>query len=454
MKNIILVGINHKTAPVELREQFCFRKDDLTEVLCTIRNVPSVEECVIISTCNRVEVYAVTEDLDVCSRDIKDFLSEFHNISCSFPESKFYTLSDRDAVKHLYRVASGIDSMVVGEPQILGQVKDSYNIAFSAGTTGVILNRLFQSSFFVAKQVRSKTNIGSNSISIGQLSVELSKRIFEDLSCCTVMLIGTGQMGELALKYFLDAGVKRIIVSSRNIENANSLSQKHFCKAVMLPEIYYMLKEVDIVITATGSSDYIIREKHIQHALELRKNEPMLLIDIAVPRDIEPKIEYMTGVYLYDIDDIKYVMERNMGYRLENIKKAETIISRVERFFSDWLSSLKVLPTIIDFKNYAQNIQTRELNRALNKLENIDMREKRIIESMSRAIIEKLVHNPITNLKKESSSTLGVLFTDAVRELFELGNQFEMTENLVEGTEYEADRDNIRYLKADLTDNK
>lgn len=432
---IILVGISHKTAPVEIRERISFSKTDIEKALPELNSLTSVSESIIISTCNRVEIYAVTTDPENCLSEIKEFIFRYHNISVDFPESKLYTLINDNAVKHLYRVASSVDSMVIGEPQILGQVKDAYNKAFELGTTGIILNRLLQSSFFTAKKIRSETKIGSHAVSVSYLTVELAKRIFEDLSTRTVMLVGTGEMGELSARYLLNSGVKNLVISSRNFNNAYDLSQKLNGEPIKLEEIYYRLKDVDIVITATGSADFIFKEEHIQQALKLRKNEPMFLIDIAVPRDIDPRVEDISGAYLYDVDDLQSVMEKNINSRMEHAKQAEHIISRVERAFSKWLDGLKVLPTIIELKNLFKNIERTELQKALRKLDGLEDREKKIIENLATGIVEKIMHHPVTNLKKESSTPFGALYTDAVKELFDLGEGFDLIDEIDEEAE-------------------
>lgn len=433
--HIVLVGISHKTAPVEIREQISFSKSEIEKALDGLADLVSVLECVIVSTCNRVEIYAVTDDPERCSNDIRQFIYGFHNITSDFPESKFYVLSNSSAVKHLYRVAASVDSMVIGEPQILGQVKESYKTAFAAGTTGIILNRLLQSSFFAAKRIRSETQIGSHAVSVSYLTVELAKRIFEDLSARSVMLVGTGEMGELSARHLLNSGVKKLLISSRNFNNAYDLSQKLNGEPIKLEEIYYRLKDVDIVITATGSADFIFKEEHIHQALKLRKNEPMFLIDIAVPRDIDPRVEDISGAYLYDVDDLQNVMEKNLDSRMEHAKDAEKIVNRVEQSFSRWLGSLKVLPTIIELKNHFKNIERNELDKALRKLETVNERERKIIENLATGIVDKIMHHPVTNLKRETSTSLGALYTDAVKELFGLGEGFELIEELDEESE-------------------
>lgn len=431
---IVLVGISHKTAPVEIRELVSFSKTDIDKALAELNTFGSVFECVIISTCNRVEIYAVTNDPEKCINDIKGFVAGFHKLSIELPDSRLYTLVNDSAVRHLYRVTSSMDSMVIGEPQILGQVKESYRSAFNSETTGIILNRLMQSSFFVAKKVRSETQIGSHAVSVSYLTVELARRIFEDLSTRSVMLVGTGEMGELSARHLISAGVGKLIISSRNFNNAYELSQRLNGEPIKLEEIYYRLKDVDIVITATGSSDFIFKEEHISQALKLRKNEPMFLIDIAVPRDIDPRVEDISGAYLYDVDDLQSVMEKNISSRMEHAKQAEQIINRVSQSFSKWLDSLKVLPTIIDFRNHLKSIERHELDKALRKLGTTDERQKKIIENLANGIVEKIMHQPVTNLKKQSSSSLGAIYTDTVKQLFGLGEQF----YLIEETDEEA----------------
>jgi glutamyl-tRNA reductase len=426
MMQIVVVGLSHKTAPVEIRECFSFQEPAFDVGLEELRKKRSIEECLILSTCNRVEVYAVSEDAETCVEDIKRFLSEFHNVKEEQFSSYFYTLTGRSAVRHLFRVASSLDSMVIGEPQILGQVKEAFRAAANKGTVRLILNRLFHTAFFVAKKVRAETGIGTQSVSISYVAVELAKRIFDDLSRRTVMLIGAGDMAELAARHLIKAGIRELIIASRRRENAKALADALNGKAVKMEEVYYLLKEADIVITATGSADFIIRPQHVREALKLRKNEPMFMIDIAVPRDIDPRIEEIPNVYLYDIDDLKAVLDDNMKTRRENAEKAEEVVLEGERHFLGWLDALKVFPTIIELKRRFDDIKAMEIEKALRRLGNFSDREKKIIESMASGIIGKILHNPLMNLKKESSTSLGALYVDAINRLFRLEGEFEL----------------------------
>lgn len=424
MLQIIVVGLSHKTAPVEIRERFAFSQTTLEAGLEELFNKRQVEECLILSTCNRVEIYAVSEKVDECVECIKEFLSDYHNVSVDSFSENIYVSIGHMAVRHLFNVTSSVDSMVIGEPQILGQVKQAYKTATMKNTVGLILNRLFHTAFFVAKKVREETNIGSQAVSVSYVAVELAKRIFEDLNNRSVMIIGTGDMAELAARHLISAGIEELVIASRNIENSRLLAERLNGRPISLDEVYYCLKDMDIVISATGSSEFIIRPHHVREALKLRKNEPIFMIDIAVPRDIDPRVEEISNIYLYDIDDLKGVLDDNMKSRRESAKRAEEIVFHVEKNFQRWLNGLKVIPTIIKLKKRFEEIRETEVNKALYKIGNYTDREKNIIEGMASAIVGKILHNPLTNLKKESSSSLGALYMDSLLQLFNLENEF------------------------------
>ena len=420
MLRALVLGISHKTAPVEIRELFSFSKESLGLAVARLNDKPYVEECVILSTCNRIEIYAVSDNIEACLETIKDFLSEFHDVPKeTFSPHLYYSIGHM-AVRHLFKVASSIDSMVVGEPQVLGQVKDSYKVAAAQGTTGVILNRLFHTSFFVAKRIRTETGIGSHAVSISYVAVELAKRIFDDLSTRSVMLIGTGEMAEIAAQHLIRAGISDLLIASRKFENALELADRLNGKSITFDEVFYHLKDVDIVITATGSQDFIVKTNHIKETLKLRNNDPMFLIDIAVPRDIDPRVGDISDIYLYDIDDLKNVSDENIKTRKQSLEKADEIVLEVERSFEAWLSGLKAVPAIIDLKNRFEIIKDSELTRALEKLESLSEDDKSVVELMASRIIGKILHHPLTNLKKESSSSMGALYVDSIKRLFEL----------------------------------
>ncbi len=429
MLSILTLGISYKDTPVELRERLSFNDTDTGNILPKIVSDTGLQECIILSTCNRIEIYGVTEDSEKSTAQLKQFVSEYHSISSDKLSSHFYIFSGADAVRHLYRVASSLDSMVVGEPQILGQVKDAYRTAAKAGSTGLILNKLFHSSFFTAKKVRSETGIGSQAVSISYAAVELAKRIFDDFSTRTAVLIGSGEMGELAAKNLINVGINELIITSRNIENARLLAQNLNGKAVGMEEVYYHINHADIIITATDSIDYIVKPHHLKEALSIRKNEPIFLIDIAVPRDIDPRINEFENVYLYDIDDLGSVLDENVKSRKDSAKRAEKIVGlRVERFLH-WLEELRVFPAIVELKNRFELIKNLETEKALRKLDNGEANQKEVIENMASSLISKLLHSPLTNLKKESSGYASTVYVDTLNKLFDLENKLTVVED-------------------------
>jgi len=428
MLRTVVLGISYKTAPIEIRELFSFSQESLESGVRQLKGKDHIEECAILSTCNRVEIYAVSENVESCLESIKTFLSEFHGIpEETFSPHIYYSIGHM-AARHLFNVASSIDSMVIGEPQVLGQVKGAYKMAASQGTTGVILNRLFHTSFFAAKRIRTETGIGSHAVSISYVAVELAKRIFDDLSTRSVMLIGAGEMAEIAAQHLIRAGINDLLIASRKFRNAVELSEKLNGRAIRFDEVFYHLKDVDIVITATGSQDFIIKPNHAKEALKLRNNEPMFLIDIAVPRDIDPRIEDISDIYLYEIEDLKNVSDENIKTRKESLHKAQEIILEVEKSFESWLNGLKAVPAIIDLKKRFETIKEIELEKAFDKLEGISEEDRYVIELMASRIIGKILHNPLTNLKKESSTSMGALYVDSIKRLFELEKELLLLE--------------------------
>jgi len=430
MYQIIVTGLSHKTAPLEIREEFSIKDEAYKEVLSDLNSRESVLESLVLSTCNRTELYVVTNDYEKCINEINDSLLNYHNLEEKIINNHFYSYTNEQAVKHLLRVTSSLDSMVVGEPQILGQVKNSYNLSFKNDSTGIILNRLFQYAFFVAKKVRSKTSIGSLSVSISYLAVELSKRIFEDLSDRTILLVGTGEMAVLAAKNLINSGIKDLLIASRTYENAAVLSKELNGTAIKLEEIYYRLKDVDIVITATGSNNYIFKSEHVSQALKLRKNEPMFFIDIAVPRDVDPKVNDIPSVYLYDIDDMQGVLDNNISSRKESAREAESIVDNHGDKFINWLEGLKVLPTIVKLRERMESIKRSELERIFGKLDTLDDTQKESISNFVDRLIGKMLHEPITNLKRESSTSLGAIYSDTIQKLYNLDKELELIEDM------------------------
>jgi glutamyl-tRNA reductase len=434
---LVLVGLNHKTAPVEVRENLYFENSSLGAGLDDLRQKAGIRECAILSTCNRVEVYSVTENEDGIE-EITQFLSEFHGVPTRHFAPYLYVLTRNAVTRHMLRVTSSLDSMVVGEPQILGQVKDAYRMAVGKKTTGPILNRLFNHAFFVAKRVRAETGIGHYTTSVSHAAVELAKRIFDDLPGRRVMLIGAGGMGKHALTHLVAAGVRDLIVANRTIGRAQEITEKLGGRAIRIEEAYNYLKESDIVITATGSNDFIIKPQNVLDALKLRRNEPMFMIDIGVPRDVDPRVGELENVYLYDIDDLQGVVVETSKIRHVHLEKAEEIILQGDTGFHQWLEGLKAVPTIISIRRRFNEIKCIEVEKALKRLGNISEREREIIEGMASAIIGKILHHPVTRLKTEASKLTGDIYADTIREIFNLDEPSKLQEYCVVNSENEV----------------
>jgi len=319
--NLIIVGLSHKTAPVEIREKLSFPSQTIGEPLNRLCTSYEINEGVIISTCNRVEIFAVTQDIEKGLRQVKRFISDYHNIPMEGLDEHLYTYTSEDAARHIFRVASGLDSMVLGEPQIFGQVKDAYGYALQHRTAGVIINKLFHKAFSVAKRIRTETKIGSSAVSISYAAVELAKKIFGTLEGKSVMLIGAGEMAELAAKHLLSNGVQEIIVANRTYERAIEMAKGFNGTPIMFREFPHYLKRVDIVIASTAAPKYIIRPEQIDEVIKERKNRSMFFIDISVPRNVDPLINKIDNIYLYNVDDLQGVVEANLKERAKEARQ-------------------------------------------------------------------------------------------------------------------------------------
>ncbi len=397
-EEIVLVGLNHKTAPVEVRERFALEKSGLHPLETLREEVPEVEEALYLSTCNRVEFLFTSKEPDRALRGLKEFLSKKTGLKQESFEPHLYTLKGSDAVRHLFRVASGLDSMVLGEPQILGQVKDAYRKAVEFRTTGPVLNRLLHKTFSVAKRVRTETGIGSHAVSVSYAAVELAKKIFGSLRGKVALLVGAGEMAELAAQHLLSAGVSKMLVANRTLSRAIELAERFGGEAYGLDELKECLLKSDIVISSTGAPGYIITKDTIKPLLRKRKMRPIFFIDIAVPRDVDPEVNALENVYVFDIDDLKQVVEENIERRKKEATRAEKIVEEEVIKFSRWLKELAVYPTIKALKAKAEEIKRRELAKTLSKVE-LDPEKRRAIEVLLDSVIQKLLHDPITYLK-------------------------------------------------------
>ena len=419
--DIILVGLSHNTAPVEIRECLSFSGEHLTAGILKLRDYEEILECVILSTCNRVEVYATVEKPELGVARVKDFL---HACQPDLPLEKItqhlYIHKNEGVIRHLFRVAASLDSMVIGETQILGQVKDAFDCALLNKTTGVVLNKLFKKSIFTAKRVRTETRIGESAVSISFAAVELAKKIFSNLRSKTGMLIGAGEMGELAAQNLVNSGIKEIVVSNRNYDRALDLARSYNGRVTRFEDFLQEMVNVDVVICSTGAPNYVIRFEDVQDIIHRRKNRPLFFIDISVPRNIDPEINKIGNVFLYDIDDLQAVVETNLKARKEEAEKGEKIVAEEVGKFTQWFKSLEVVPTIIALKDKVEEIRRKELERTMGRLRSLSPEEVQIIDGLTNTIINKILHNPLVALKLEAHSTNGLLYAEAVRKLFAL----------------------------------
>ena len=423
MKEVILVGLNHRTAHVDIRERITFPEEGLDHYIKALYNLPNLTEGLILSTCNRVEIYAATSDPEKGIEEIKDFLSQQHHLHLSEFEDTLYVLQGEELVRHIFRVASSLDSMVVGEPQILGQIKGAYRVAHTTKTTGALLNKLLHKAFSVAKRVRTETSIGNRAVSVSFVAVELAKKIFANLEGREVLIIGAGEMCELAAQHLVRAGVKKILVTNRTWERAVELAEQFHGEALPYTELHHALLRVDIIISSTGSPDVIVKKEEVSTIIRKRKHRPLFFIDIAVPRDIDPQVNTIDNVYLYDIDDLQEVAEANIKDRQHEARRAEAIVATEVEQFCQWYQSLELIPTIVSLQEKMEKIRRKELGKTLSSLPKVSDKERRAMETLSEAIVKKIIHGPITLLKKQSRNSEGESYVDVVKKLFRLDEE-------------------------------
>jgi len=396
---VFILGLNHKVADIEVREKLAFDGPKLLEGLMRFKELPEIKEAIILSTCNRVELYANVNDTRKASEAVKAFLSEFHGIKRSSLDKALYMYDDIDAVKHTFRVASSLDSMIVGEPQILGQLKEAFELALEQKTTGILLNKLMKKAISVAKRVRTETRIAENAVSISFAAVELARKIFTDLSERSFMLLGAGEMAELAARHLITNGVKKVMVANRTYERACDLAQEFNGRPVRFEEFINEMVHADIVICSTGAPDYILSKNEMHKVMKERKQRQVFLIDISVPRNIDPEINGLENVYLYNIDDLQGVVDANVFERQKEAEKAEKIVEDEIETFLKWQSSLDSVPTIKALRERAEEMKKEELDRLLNKIADLQDKDREAIEYMATALMNKLIHPPTAALK-------------------------------------------------------
>lgn len=423
-KEIVIVGMNHRSAPIDVRESVAFEISHVHEALERLRACPSIQESAILSTCNRVEVVAAALNGGSAAEEIKSFLVEqrARNDRDSL-DDHVYVHHGPEAVRHLFRVAASLDSMVVGEPQILGQLKEHYDAARAAGTVGTILHRLFHRSFSVAKRVRNETAIASRAVTVSSVAVELAKRIFDRLDDKTVMLIGAGKMGDLMARHLQRSGVHSLMVTNRTFERAVELAARIHGSPILFEDFPRYLTLADLVIGCTGSPEIILNAPTVDKVLRERKQKAMFLIDIGDRRNFDPAINDIDNVYLYNIDDLKGVAEENLQERSNEAEKAEGIVQEEVRNFSRWIDSLEQVPTITALRQRLEEIRQRELERSFGgSLRDLSEKQREALEEMTTAMMNKILHAPIVHLKLNSrdDDEEKTLYIAALKKLFDL----------------------------------
>lgn len=421
--NIVLIGMNHKTAPLEIRERLSLSCGDDISHLAEIMNIPEVKEGLYLATCNRVEVLANAATCESAVEGLRAFIFHHGNLSVEEMNKCLYLHFDHEAVRHLFRVASSIDSMVMGEPQILGQIKDAFRTAVEHNSTGVILNKILHHAFRVAKRVRTETGIANNAVSVSFAAVELAKKIFGTLEGRNVLLIGAGEMSDLAAKHLVSRRVGKISVANRTYARAVKMAEDFHGTAVEFDTLPEKLHEVDIVITSTGAPGYVLTRPMVEAAIRRRKNRLLFFIDIAVPRDIDPAVGEIDNIYLYNIDDLQEIVDSNLKSRKKEAAKAEAIIDEEVTKYLEWYSALEVVPTIISLREKMEGIIRGEIAKSSAWMEKLTENEKKNIEIMANSIINKVLHYPIVGLKEESKDNSALPYIAAIRRLFGLDDK-------------------------------
>lgn len=416
--NIFVVGLNHKAAPVEMRERLAFGPSNLPEALSQLAE--EFSESVILSTCNRTEIYALANDCNDGYCAVGRFLSSFHDLEESDFVDYLYRHSNENAVRHLFSVASGTDSMIIGEPQILGQVRDALEQALASQAIDKVLDTLFRQAISVGKRARTETAISQNAASVSYAAVELARKIFGELNSRTVLVVGAGEMSKLTARTLLDCGAKGVIVTSRTLARAEQVAALFGGRAIEFERLNDALHDADIVISSTGAPHPIIRPDVLRPVMKARRNRPIFLIDIAVPRDIDPEVQRLDNVFLYDIDDLQGVIESNQRERLKEAEKVKVIIEDEVVKFSAWFNTLDVVPVIVALRQRAETIRKGELTRATAALGQLSEEQQKALDLLTSAIVNKILHEPTVRLKKHASNRLGHHYIETLRDLFGL----------------------------------
>lgn len=418
--HLLLVGTSYQRAPVELRELLAYDRDLRREAL--ERLSAGGAEAAVLSTCNRTEVYAVADDTAALEERIYGELATLSGLSHSELAPALYTVADEAAALHLFRVAAGLDSMVPGEAQILGQVREAYSGAREARTAGAVLHRLFRQALRVGKRVRTETAIGENPASVSSAAAELAERVFEELAGRRILLLGAGKVADLTAANLISRGVGEIVVANRSPERADALARRFGGRAVGLDAVEEELEQADVVVASTSSQGVVLSAQQVGRAMRRRRGRPVFFIDVAVPRDLDPAINQLDGCYLYDIDDLERVVAESVAGRREEAVRAEAIVSEEADGFRAWQLSLDVVPAIASLRAQAESIRRAELERVESRLASLSPSQRRAVEALTSQIVAKLLHQPTVRMKEAAAAADGVLYADAVRHLFGLGD--------------------------------
>jgi glutamyl-tRNA reductase len=431
--HILSISLNYKQTPVHLRERFSLSKEKLPEALASLKQTKSILECVMVATCNRTEIYAVVDQLHTGRHFIKNFLAEQFSLERDQFEHHLEIKESDHAIKHLFEVAVGLDSMVLGETQILGQVKEAFLTAQETGTTGTIFNMLFKKVITLAKRGHSETEIGQNAVSVSYAAIELGKKIYGNLNNKTVLILGAGKMSELTVKHLNTNGVTEVFVANRTLERAKELASKFNGQAVAIEELSTCLRKVDIVISSTGSQEYVLTKSMIEEVMKYRFGQPLFLIDIAVPRDLDPAIHEVENAFLYDIDDLNGIVYTNLEEREQEAQKIRGMIAIEMDEFEKWLTTLGVVPIITALRQKALAIQEETMQSIQNKCPDLDERELKVLRKHTKSIVNQLLKDPIMRAKEMAAEPSSKASLDMFTQIFALEKELAEQEKQEQG---------------------
>ncbi|MEW6775896.1 MAG: glutamyl-tRNA reductase [Bdellovibrionota bacterium] len=415
---IYLVGLSHRTAPIELREKLSFPSEEIVKATRELKDLPGIRESLLLSTCNRTEILLAGDADAAAGHQVAAYLSRSRGVQEQEVHAILYRHRGTEAVRHLFRVAGSLDSMVVGEPQVLGQVKEAYHLAAESGSCGPLLNRLLHRTFQVAKRIRSETKIAENAVSVSYAGVELARRIFGNLSNNHALLVGAGEMAELAAQHLVSSGIARMSIANRTAERAADLASRFGGYAVGWDAVDEELAKTDIVISSAAAPHFLFRKDRLETTMRERKYRPLFFVDLGVPRNVEPTVGEIEGCYVYDLDDLEAVVEENRKARLAEAEKAERIVEEETMEFFTFLNSLNVVPTIVAIQNRAEEFRKAELAKALGDFSTLSKADQERLDYLTRALVKKILHSPITALKEAERSGEGEDVASTARKLF------------------------------------